>query len=131
MNKDLPPLPRRRVLFSQIIEDNVEEAASGVKGANSVKLFGPDLDTLEKIANQIKDEMAKVRGITDLGVFQSLGQPTVRIDVDREKAGRYGLTPTTSTDGAGGDRRAVAGRISMNRTPTATSRSWSASGRTA
>lgn len=79
--------------FSQIIEDNVEEAASGVKGANSVKLFGPDLETLEKLAGQIKDQMAKVRGITDLGIFQSLGQPTVRIDVDRVKAARYGLSP--------------------------------------
>ena len=79
--------------FSQIIEDNVEEAASGVKGANSVKLFGPDLETLEKLASQIKDQMQKVRGITDLGIFQSLGQPTVRIDIDREKAARYGLTP--------------------------------------
>ncbi|AXJ94807.1 MULTISPECIES: efflux RND transporter permease subunit [unclassified Sphingomonas] len=79
--------------FSQYIEDNVEEAASGVKGANSIKLFGPDLPTLEKYADQIKDQMAKVQGITDLGVFQSLGQPTVRIDVDRVKAARYGLTP--------------------------------------
>lgn len=79
--------------FSQIIEDNVEEAASGVKGANSVKLFGPDLNTLERLATQIRDQMAKVRGITDLGVFQSLGQPTVRIDIDRVKAARYGLSP--------------------------------------
>jgi cobalt-zinc-cadmium resistance protein CzcA len=79
--------------FSQYIEDNVNEAASGVKGANSVKIFGPDLPTLERLANQIDGEMAKVRGITDLGVFQSLGQPTVRIDVDRVRASRYGLTP--------------------------------------
>ncbi|GEM72494.1 cation efflux system protein [Sphingomonas aquatilis NBRC 16722] len=79
--------------FSQYIEDNVEEAASGVKGANSIKLFGPDLPTLEKYADQIKDQMSKVRGIEDLGVFQSLGQPTVRVDVDRAKAARYGLTP--------------------------------------
>lgn len=79
--------------FSQYIEDNVEEAASGVKGANSIKLFGPDLATLEKYADEIKDKMAKVPGIVDLGVFQSLGQPTVRIDVDRARASRYGLTP--------------------------------------
>ncbi|MEV9095165.1 efflux RND transporter permease subunit, partial [Klebsiella pneumoniae] len=72
---------------------NVEEAASGVKGANSIKLFGPDLPTLEKYADAIKAEMAKVKGIEDLGVFQSLGQPTVRIDVDRARASRYGLTP--------------------------------------
>ena len=79
--------------FSQYIEDNVEEAASGVKGANSIKLFGPDLPTLERYAGAIRDQMAKVRGIEDLGVFQSLGQPTVRIDVDRARASRYGLTP--------------------------------------
>ncbi|MDR1990245.1 MAG: efflux RND transporter permease subunit, partial [Acidobacteriaceae bacterium] len=79
--------------FSQYIEDNVEEAASGVKGANSIKLYGPDLATLEKLAGQIRDEMAKVQGVADLGVFQSLGQPTVKIDVDRAKAARYNLTP--------------------------------------
>jgi cobalt-zinc-cadmium resistance protein CzcA len=79
--------------FSQYIEDNVEEAASGVKGENSVKLFGGDLETLEKTANKIRDVMATVPGITDLGVFASLGQPTVRIDIDRTKAARYGLAP--------------------------------------
>jgi len=79
--------------FSQYIEDNVEEAASGVKGENSVKLFGGDLETLEKTANKIKDVMATVPGITDLGVFASLGQPTVRIDINRAKAARYGLAP--------------------------------------
>lgn len=79
--------------FSQYIEDNVDEAASGVKGANSIKLFGPDLATLEKYADAIKTQTGKVRGIEDLGVFQSLGQPTVRIDVDRARASRYGLTP--------------------------------------
>jgi cobalt-zinc-cadmium resistance protein CzcA len=77
--------------FSQNIEDNVEEAASGVKGENSVKLFGGDLETLQKTAEKIKDVMATVPGITDLAVFNSLGQPTVRIDVDRAKAARYGL----------------------------------------
>ena len=79
--------------FSQYIEDNVNEAASGVKGANSVKIFGPDLVTLERLANQISDQMARVRGIADLSVDHSLGQPTVRIDVDRVRASRYGLTP--------------------------------------
>ena len=79
--------------FSQYIQDNVEEAASGVKGANSIKLFGPDLETLEKIGKQIEAAMAKVPGITDLGVFQLLGQPTVQVVVDRDKAARYGLMP--------------------------------------
>jgi cobalt-zinc-cadmium resistance protein CzcA len=77
--------------FSQYIEDNVEEAASGVKGENSVKLYGNDLAILEKTAEKMKDAMAAVPGITDLAVLASLGQPTVRIDVDRAKAARYGL----------------------------------------
>ncbi|MGA8381143.1 MAG: CusA/CzcA family heavy metal efflux RND transporter [Stellaceae bacterium] len=79
--------------FSQYIEDNVEEAASGVKGENSVKLFGNNLAALEKTADRIKDVMSTVPGITDLAVFNSLGQPTVRIDIDRMRAGRYGLSP--------------------------------------
>jgi cobalt-zinc-cadmium resistance protein CzcA len=79
--------------FSQNIQDNVEEAASGVKGENSVKLYGGDLKTLEATAARIKAAMAKVRGITDLQIFNSLGQPTVEIDVDQAKAARYGLHP--------------------------------------
>jgi heavy metal efflux system protein len=79
--------------FSQYIEDNVEEAASGVKGENSVKLYGNDLEILEKTAGKMKDVMATVPGITDLAVLASLGQPTVQIDVDRAKAARYGLQP--------------------------------------
>jgi len=79
--------------FSQYIEDNVEEAASGVKGENSVKLYGNDLATLEKTAAKIKAVMSMVPGIADLAVFTSLGQPTVRIDIDRARAARYGLAP--------------------------------------
>ena len=77
--------------FSQYIQDNIEEAISGVKGANSVKILGPNLDTLEKLADQVKDQMAQVRGIADLGIFHVLGQPNLNIKVDREKAARYGL----------------------------------------
>jgi cobalt-zinc-cadmium resistance protein CzcA len=79
--------------FSQYIQDNVEEAASGVKGENSVKVYGNDLETLEKTANAIAVELGKVQGITDLAVLRSLGQPTIRIDVDRVRAARYGLAP--------------------------------------
>ena len=79
--------------FSQYIQDNVEEAASGVKGENSVKVFGNDLDTLEKTADEIAAALAKVPGITDLAVLRSLGQPTIRIVVDRVRAARYGLAP--------------------------------------
>jgi cobalt-zinc-cadmium resistance protein CzcA len=79
--------------FSQNIEDNVEEAASGVKGENSIKLYGNDLETLEKTANKIKDVMSTVPGIVDLAVFNALGQPTVKIEIDRLRAARYGLAP--------------------------------------
>jgi cobalt-zinc-cadmium resistance protein CzcA len=77
--------------FSQNIEDNVEEAASGVKGENSVKLFGNDLSALEKTATKIKQVMSTVPGIADLAVLNSLGQPTVQIEIDRARAARYGL----------------------------------------
>lgn len=77
--------------FSQYIQDNVEEALSGVKGANSVKIVGPNLQVLEKLAEQVKVEMAKVKGVTDLGIFRVLGQPNLNIKIDREKAARYGL----------------------------------------
>jgi cobalt-zinc-cadmium resistance protein CzcA len=79
--------------FSQNIEDNVEEAASGVKGENSVKLFGNDLATLEQTAAKIKETMSTVPGIADLAVLNSLGQPTVQIEIDRAAAARYGLQP--------------------------------------
>ena len=62
--------------FSQYIQDNVEEGLSGVKGANSIKIIGPDLATLEDLARAALREMAKVPGITDLGAFWVLGNPT-------------------------------------------------------
>jgi len=77
--------------FSQYIQDNVEEGLSGVKGANSVKIIGPDLATLEDIANKVLHEMDQVRGVEDLGIFRVLGQPNLNITVDRERAARYGL----------------------------------------
>src|SRR5438132_8563491 len=79
--------------FSQYLQDNVSEAVSGVKGENSIKLFGNDLQTLTDTANKIKAQLATVNGIADLAVFTSLGQPTVQIDIDRARAARYGLTP--------------------------------------
>jgi cobalt-zinc-cadmium resistance protein CzcA len=79
--------------FSQYIQDNVEEAVSGVKGENSVKLIGNDIVVLTETAEKIKTAMSKVRGVADLAVFTSLGQPTLRIDIDRKAAARYGLAP--------------------------------------
>ena len=77
--------------FSQAIQDNIEEGLSGVKGANSVKIIGPDFATLEKIATQVLHEMDQVRGVTDLGIYRVRGQPNLNIVIDREAADRYGL----------------------------------------
>ncbi|HSZ80803.1 MAG TPA: CusA/CzcA family heavy metal efflux RND transporter [Polyangia bacterium] len=77
--------------FSQMISDNVEEAMSGVKGENTVKIVGPDLRLNEAKANEIVDVMAGVKGVEDLGLFPSLGQPNIRITPDRVQCGRYGL----------------------------------------
>jgi cobalt-zinc-cadmium resistance protein CzcA len=77
--------------FSQYIQDNIEEGISGVKGSNSVKIVGPNLEVLTKLAEQVRDQMSAVRGIADLGIFPVLGQPNLNIKVDRAKAARYGL----------------------------------------
>jgi heavy metal efflux system protein len=93
--------------FSQYLQDNVSEAVSGVKGENSLKLYGNDLEALTDTANKIKAVLATVQGITDLAVFTSLGQPTIQIDIDRARAARYGLSPgdinTTIKTAIGGD----------------------------
>jgi cobalt-zinc-cadmium resistance protein CzcA len=78
--------------FSQYIQDNIEEAVSGVKGENSVKIFGRDLGELERLSKAVKGEIAKVPGVTDPGAFNLLGQPNLVIQVHRAKAARYGIT---------------------------------------
>ena len=75
--------------FSQPIEDNMEEAVSGVKGELATKVYGSDLHTLENQASQIETIMSHVNGIADLGVFQVTGQPDLDIVVDRAKAARF------------------------------------------
>ncbi|MHC2258183.1 cobalt-zinc-cadmium resistance protein CzcA [Bradyrhizobium embrapense] len=84
-------LPGVAFNFSQYIQDNVEEALSGVKGANSVKIIGPNLAVLEQLATKVAQEMAKIRGVADLGIFHLVGQPNLNIKVNREKTARYGL----------------------------------------
>ncbi|KWV50896.1 cytochrome C peroxidase [Bradyrhizobium macuxiense] len=84
-------LPGVTFNFSQYIQDNVEEALSGVKGANSVKIIGPNLAVLEQLATKVAEEMGKVQGVADLGIFHLVGQPNLNIKVNREKAARYGL----------------------------------------
>jgi cobalt-zinc-cadmium resistance protein CzcA len=84
-------LPGVTFNFSQNIQDNIEEAISGVKGANSVKIIGPNLAVLEDLASQVEAQMAQVRGVEDLGIFHVLGQPNLDIRIDRARAARYGL----------------------------------------
>jgi cobalt-zinc-cadmium resistance protein CzcA len=91
MNKALERFPGVAFNFSQNIQDNVEEAMSGVKGENSLKLFGDDIEVLARTAKQIMSVMAAVPGITDLAVFKETGQPNLVISIDRMAAGRYGL----------------------------------------
>src|SRR5262249_11407052 len=71
--------------FSQYIRDNVMEALSGVKGDNSVKIIGPDLDELEKLADQVKATLDTVPGLENVAVFRIKGQPNLEFTVDRQK----------------------------------------------
>jgi len=91
MNERLTKFPGIDFNFSQNIQDNVEEAMSGVKGENSLKLFGDDIDVLVAKAGEIRDKMAGVKGVTDLGVFPETGQPQLIVSIDRTASARYGL----------------------------------------
>ena len=92
INADLQQaMPGVTFNFSQYIQDNIQEGISGVKAVNSVKIIGPNLDVLTKLAERIRDEMGTIRGVTDLGVFPVLGQPNLNIKVDRARIARYGL----------------------------------------
>jgi cobalt-zinc-cadmium resistance protein CzcA len=77
---------------SQIIRDNVMEALSGVKGENSIKVFGPDLDTLETTAIAIRDTLNTVRGVENAGVFRVQGQSNLEFPVDRQKCARWNVS---------------------------------------
>jgi heavy metal efflux system protein len=89
MQHELDKIPGVVWGFSQPIEDNMEEAVSGVKGELATKVFGDDLHILEDKADQIVGIMRGVRGIQDLGVFRVLGQPNLNVTVNRQAADRY------------------------------------------
>jgi cobalt-zinc-cadmium resistance protein CzcA len=91
MNKELSKFPGVIWNFSQPISDNMEEAVSGVKGELAVKLYGDNLRTLEKKADELQAQMATVKGIEDLGVFRIIGQPNLNYTVDRAAAARWGI----------------------------------------
>ncbi|MCW8085798.1 efflux RND transporter permease subunit [Sabulicella glaciei] len=84
--------------YAQMISDNVQEAASGVKGENAIKVFGPELDVLTNYADRIQRLLGGVRGLEDVAVFPTLGQPTVAVTIDRARAARFGLAVEAIND---------------------------------
>src|SRR6478752_2764207 len=78
--------------FSQYIQDNMEEAVSGVKGENSIKIFGRDLNELERLSKSVKTELSGVRGVADPASFNLLGQHNLVVQIDRAKTARYGFS---------------------------------------
>jgi len=89
MNHELEKMPGVIWNFSQPIQDNMDEATAGIKGQLAVKVHGQDLRMIEDKANEIVQVMRRVRGITDLGVFRTLGQPNLNVTVDRQAAARF------------------------------------------
>lgn len=94
LENDLDKIPGITYSFSQYIQDNVNEALSGVKGENSVKIYGADLEVLDQKAHEVISQLKKVRGVSDEGILKELGQPTLNIQIDRERAARYGINVT-------------------------------------
>ncbi|SOD79602.1 efflux RND transporter permease subunit [Spirosoma fluviale] len=91
MQEKLSVFPGVNFGFSQPIMDNVEEAVSGVKGSIAVKIYGPDQTILEAKAGEIRNQLATVQGIEDLGVIRTTGQPEMRIELDEQKLALYGV----------------------------------------
>jgi len=89
MQRELDKIPGVVWGFSQPIEDNMEEAVSGVKGALATKIYGDDLKLLEEKSDEIVGIMRGIKGVEDLGVFHVLGQPNLNVTVDRDAAARY------------------------------------------
>jgi heavy metal efflux system protein len=91
VQKKLETYPGVIFNYTQPAEDAVDEALTGLKSALAVKIFGPDLDVLEKKAVEIKNVLDKTPGFTELTVVRELGQPSLIIDANRQKIARYGI----------------------------------------
>lgn len=91
INQQLTAFPGIIFNYTQPAEDAVDEALTGLKSSLAVKIYGPDLDVLQTKALQIKQTLSKVPGFTHLTVVRELGQPSLLVDVDREKIARYGI----------------------------------------
>jgi heavy metal efflux system protein len=89
MDRELEKIPGAVWGFSQPIEDNMEEAVSGVKGALATKIYGDDLKVLENKSDEVMNVLSKIKGVEDLGVFRVLGQPNLNVTVDRAACARH------------------------------------------
>ncbi|ODT67560.1 MAG: acriflavin resistance protein [Nitrosomonadales bacterium SCN 54-20] len=98
MNERLQVFPGLLLNFSQVIQDNVEEAISGVKGEIAIKIFGQDLKILQEKANQITGILRTIRGATDVAAEQQSGLAQLVISIDRAKIARYGINISNIED---------------------------------
>jgi cobalt-zinc-cadmium resistance protein CzcA len=108
MSRELDKIPGALWNFSQPIEDNMEEAVSGVKGELAIKIYGDDLKVLEEKGDEIVNVMRHIPGIEDLGLFRVLGQPNLNITVDRQQAARHGINVADVQDAV---ETAVGGKV--------------------
>lgn len=92
MDAQLKKIPGVLFNYSQPIRDNVEEAVAGVNAAMAVKIFGPDFQTLDSLADKVKASIKDVKGIEDLGILRNLGQPEFHIELNQEKMALYGIS---------------------------------------
>jgi cobalt-zinc-cadmium resistance protein CzcA len=98
MNREVSKLAGVFWNFSQPIEDNVDETLTGTKGGLAAKLYGPDLNVLEEKGGEIKDVMANIPGVKDLGLLRDIGQPNLNFTVDRQQAARFGINVSDVQD---------------------------------
>ena len=94
----LARVPGANFLISQPIQQRVDELISGVRAEVTVKLFGPDLDTLRHTGDAIAGVLGTIRGVKDLKVEQLFGQPYITIDIDRGKIARHGINVSDVRD---------------------------------
>jgi heavy metal efflux system protein len=98
INQKLQSFPGIIFNYTQPAEDAVDEAETGLKSALAVKVFGPDLNTLQQKGKAIKHVLEQVRGIRDVTLVQELGQPSLTLNIDRAKIARYGLNVSDIND---------------------------------
>jgi cobalt-zinc-cadmium resistance protein CzcA len=91
MSKKIRTIPGVPTNFSQVIQDNVEEALSGVKGEIAVKIYGPDLAILAEKSEQVAAILSSIPGAADVAAIKISGQSELDISIDREKIARLGI----------------------------------------